>query len=80
MTTISPTYRVRCLGMMIVVLAWPWTAAEAKPTTLVAFDYEHDGRGVPYQMYPVDGDRLAGLGRSLPCRHSHKTSVGCGSR
>jgi hypothetical protein len=50
---------------MIVVLAWPWTAAEAKTTTLVAFDYEHDGRGVPYQMCPVDGDRFAGLGRII---------------
>ena len=46
-------------------LGWPLAAAQAKPTTLVAFDYEHDGGGVPYQMCPVDGDPLAGLGQII---------------
>lgn len=64
--------------MTIVVLGLPIASAEGMTTALVQYDYEHDARGCPYQMCPVDSDRFAGAGQIITMP-AHAQDV-CGMR
>jgi hypothetical protein len=47
------------------ILGLPLAAAEGKPTTLVAYDYEYGAPTVPHQMCPVDSEKFAGVGQII---------------
>ena len=51
--------------IVAVVLGAPLALARGETMTLVKYDYQHDARGCPYQMRPVDSDRHAGVGQII---------------
>ena len=76
----SPAPGRRCFFVAFMILGLPVAAAEGKPTTLVAYDYEYAHQPSPTKCAPSTPKSSPAWARSSRCLLMRRTFVGCSSK